>query len=134
MWTGLGLSVDDVLHDARPASAAPRSSTARGEPVQRREDAPEITMTNGVTWRGLAVSGSAPGVDAVHVTYEPGAASSIDDSHMRHEGMEFGYILRGELTLKLDFDTYVLRAGDSFSFDSMRPHLYLNESAAAAEG
>lgn len=132
--TGLGLSVDDVLHDAPPVSATPRSSTVRGEPVQRREDAPEITMTNGVTWRGLAVSGSAPGVDAVHVTYEPGAASSIDDSHMRHEGMEFGYIVRGELTLKLDFDTYVLRPGDSFSFDSMRPHLYRNESDAAAEG
>jgi transcriptional regulator with XRE-family HTH domain len=137
--TGLGLSVDDVLHDGPPRSAAPagRAAPGRGErtePVQRREDAPEITMTNGVTWRGLAVTGSAPGVDAVHVTYQPGAASSIDDSHMRHEGMEFGYILSGELTLKLDFDTYVLRVGDSFSFDSMRPHLYLNESAAPAEG
>src|SRR3546814_12769561 len=119
MWTGLGLSVDDVLHDARPAAAAPRSSTARGEPVQRREDAPEITMTNGVTWRGLAVSGSAPGVDAVNVTYEPGAASSIDESHMRHEGMEFGYILRGERHLNPHFATYVLPVGDPLILHSM---------------
>lgn len=130
--SGLGLSVDDVLHDA-PARASAQPRANRAAPVQRREEAPEIVMTNGVSWRGLAVSGS-PGVDAVHVTYQPGAASSIDDTHMRHEGVEYGYLIRGELTLKLDFDTYVLRPGDSFCFDSMRPHLYVNASDGVAEG
>ncbi|MGP3534366.1 cupin domain-containing protein [Microbacterium sp. RD1] len=130
--SGLGLSVDDVLHDA-PTRTAP-SVPEREGPVQRREDAPEIRMENGVSWRGLAVTATAPGVDAVHVTYQPGGASSLDDSHMRHEGVEYGYLIRGELTLKLDFDSYVLRAGDSFSFDSMRPHLYLNASDGVAEG
>lgn len=127
---GLGLTIDDVLHDS--AAATPR--TGRGDPVQRWEDAPEIRMENGVSWRGLAVQDTAGGVDALHVTYQPGAASSLDDSHMRHEGVEYGCIVRGELTLKLDFDTYTLRAGDSFSFDSMRPHLYTNESDEVAEG
>jgi transcriptional regulator with XRE-family HTH domain len=128
---GLGIAVDDVLHD-RPAPR-PRPRSGRGDPVQRWEDAPEIVMENGVTWRGLAVKDAAH-VDALHVTYQPGASSSIDDSHMRHEGVEYGFITRGELVLKLDFDTHVLRVGDSFSFDSMRPHLYRNDSDAIAEG
>jgi transcriptional regulator with XRE-family HTH domain len=126
----LGLSVDDVLGHHVPADAA--RHTPRPEPVQRAADAPEIVMENGVTWRGLAVM-DATG-DAVHVTYAPGAASSIDDTHMRHTGTEFGCILKGELTLRLDFETYVLGPGDSVSFDSMRPHLYQNHTDSVAEG
>src|SRR3546814_20387582 len=79
--TGLGLSVDDVLPDARPASAAPRSSTARGEPVQPREDAPELTMNNVVPWRGLAVAGSAPDVDGAPVTSETRGGSTGPGKH-----------------------------------------------------
>jgi len=70
----------------------------------------------------------------VLATYEPGAASSLDETHMRHVGIEHGYIVRGELTLKLDFDTFVLRAGDSLCFDAQRPHYYFNHSDAVAEG
>jgi len=126
----LGLSVDDVLGHHPTSDAARRNP--RPDPVQRAADAPEVVMENGVTWRGLAVMDST--VDAVHVTYAPGAASSIDDTHMRHTGTEYGCILKGELTLKLDFESYVLRPGDSFCFDSMRPHLYKNHTDSVAEG
>jgi transcriptional regulator with XRE-family HTH domain len=126
----LGLSVDDVLGYS-PVQDLPQVNHRR-HPVQSRAKAPEIVMENGVTWRGLAVAD--PLVDAVLVTYGPGAASSLDDSHMRHTGTEYGYLIRGELTLKLDFDSHLLRAGDSFCFDSMRPHLYRNHSEEDAEG
>ena len=126
----LGLSVDDVLgHDRAQDSARVNH---RRHPVQPSASAPEIVMENGVTWRGLAVAD--PSVDAVLVTYGPGAASSLDDSHMRHTGVEHGYLIRGELTLKLDFESYVLREGDSFCFDSTRPHLYQNHSDQEAQG
>jgi quercetin dioxygenase-like cupin family protein len=91
-------------------------------------------MENGVTWQGLAIMDTADNVAAVLATYEAGAASSIDGSHMRHDGVEYGYILEGELTLKIDFDTYLLRAGDSFCFDSRRPHFYLNATEQVAKG
>jgi uncharacterized cupin superfamily protein len=105
----------------------------RADPVQRLSDAPEIVMQNGVTWRSLAVGGDE-GLDAVLATYQPGAASSLDETHMRHVGIEHGYIVRGELTLKLDFDTFVLRAGDSLCFDAQRPHYYFNHTGEVAEG
>lgn len=128
----LGLSVDDVLGHHPPA-AVPPAVRGRSHPVQPLEDAPEIVMQNGVTWRSLAVTGDE-GVDAVRATYQPGAASSIDETHMRHVGVEHGYIVRGELTLKLEFDTFVLRAGDSLCFDAQRPHYYVNHTDEVAEG
>ncbi|MCR2799559.1 cupin domain-containing protein [Microbacterium sp. zg-Y818] len=128
----LGLSLDEVLGNRPPAEVAP-APRVRSRPVQELSDAPEIAMQNGVTWRSLAAGGDE-GLDAVLATYEPGAASSLDETHMRHIGVEHGYIVRGELTLKLDFDTFVLRAGDSLCFDAQRPHYYFNHGDTVAEG
>jgi len=128
----LGLSVDDVLGH-HPPVAVPVKPRMRPDPVQPFADAPEIVMQNGVTWRSLAVGGDE-GMDAVLATYQPGAASSIDETHMRHVGIEHGYIVRGELTLKLEFDTFVLRPGDSLCFDAQRPHYYFNHTDEVAEG
>lgn len=126
----LGLSVDDVL-GYQPIAARRRGPL---DPVQRGADAPELVMENGVTWRRLAVLDGADRVDALRVTYQPGASSSIDDAHMRHAGVEHGYLISGELTLKIDFETFVIRAGDSLCFDSQRPHLYVNHGSTVAEG
>lgn len=130
--TCLYLSVDDLL-DHRPGIEAPRRPRP-GDPVQRAAQTPVITMENGVTWHGLKVMSAGDHVDGVLATYGPHAASSVDDSHMRHAGVEYGYLISGELTLKLDFESYVLRAGDSFCFDSMRPHLYVNHTDTEAQG
>lgn len=128
----LGLSVDDVLGHHPPA-IAPARPRLRADPVQPSAEAPEIVMQNGVTWRSLAVGGDE-GMDAVLATYQPGAASSLDETHMRHVGIEHGYIVRGELTLKLEFDTFVLHPGDSLCFDAQRPHYYFNHTDDVAEG
>jgi transcriptional regulator with XRE-family HTH domain len=101
--------------------------------IQRGADNPVLDMANGVRWEKLAVD-SRTDVDALLVTYGPGAASSLDRLQMRHQGTEHAYLLTGELTLLLDFDRHTVRAGDSLCFDSTRPHLYLNESDVDARG
>jgi quercetin dioxygenase-like cupin family protein len=101
--------------------------------VQRGSDNPVLEMENGVRWERLAVGEGGP-VDPLLVTYDPGASSSIEGKMMRHSGIEYAYILEGELTLKLDFDTHVLGPGDSLQFDSVRPHLYLNNGTSVARG
>jgi transcriptional regulator with XRE-family HTH domain len=45
-----------------------------------------------------------------------------------HEGEEAGYVVAGTFELTVDGRTYVLGAGDSFGFASMRPHSYRNPS------
>lgn len=131
--TYLGISLDEIL-DNNPAAGSSSSRPSFTDPVQPRDAAPVVEMENGVTWQRLAIMDTAPDVVAVLATYQAGAASSIDGSHMRHEGVEYGYILEGELTLKIDFDTYPLRTGDSFCFDSRRPHFYINTTDRVAKG
>lgn len=138
--THLGISIDDLLGvsavAAEPGSepAAPRSAPAPLAPatVQKAADNAVLEMENGVRWERLA-AGTGP-ADALLVTYEPGATSSVEGKLMRHAGVEYAYLLEGELTLQLEFDTYVLHPGDSLHFDSVRPHLYLNHGDSIARG
>ncbi len=132
----LDISIDALL-DHHPTDEDAEGKFIRGagrSPVQRGQDSPTIVMENGVTWERMAVIGPGDAVDPLLTTYAPHGASSLDDSHMRHEGVEYGYIIRGELTLKLEFETYLLRAGDSVCFDSRRPHLYINHTDDVSQG
>ena len=127
----LGVSLDDLL-GVVPATGRAAPAGDRPGPVQRANDNPVLEMENGVRWERLAVGDGT--ADALLVTYEPGASSSVEGRLMRHSGVEYACILEGELTLQLDFDTYVLGPGDSLHFDSVRPHLYSNRGTAPARG
>jgi len=136
MANHLGVSLDVLVGNvptAGPSPVAPAPAAPDASTVRRAAEYPVIEMENGVRWEKLA---SVPGgpADALLVTYQPGASSSVEDRLMRHAGVEYAYLLEGELTLQLDFDTYVLGPGDSLSFDSMRPHLFVNHSDTIARG
>jgi transcriptional regulator with XRE-family HTH domain len=134
----LGVSLDELMGieqpGPKPAAASMFGHSGPALPdVQRGAENPRIEMENGVVWERLAAGTGGP-ADALLVTYAPGASSSIEGKLMRHAGVEYAYLLEGELTLHLDFETYVLGAGDSLQFDSVRPHLYSNRSTAVAKG
>ncbi len=135
----LGVSLDELLGIGTPGGGGAVASATAGQgapvfpPVQRAADNPVIEMENGVRWERLAV-GSGGSADALLVTYEPGASSSVEGKLMRHAGVEYAYLIEGQLTLHLEFDTYVLGPGDSLQFDSVRPHLYTNEGTTVAKG
>ncbi len=42
----------------------------------------------------------------------------------QHDGVEFIYVLKGKLSLKIGAEEEILDAGDSLYFDSQRPHGY----------
>ncbi|WP_142140238.1 helix-turn-helix domain-containing protein [Acidovorax sp. SLBN-42] len=137
----LGISLDDVLGVTPAPRATPHPSPGEPQPfvgpsriaIQRAENNPVLEMENGVRWERLAIGADGP-ADALLVTYERGASSSIEGKLMRHAGLEYAYIIEGELTMQLEFDTYVLRAGDSVHFDAVRPHLYSNNGTVPARG
>lgn len=142
----LGLSLDQVLRgepdiqepDAaptpRPAGGADKDPSAvTGGVVQRARENPTLDMENGVRWERLSGS-STTGPEILLVTYRAGASSSIDGRLMRHSGHEYAYLLEGRLTLQVGFDVFELEAGDSFNFDSTRPHMYINRSDSPARG
>ncbi|RMI33413.1 helix-turn-helix domain-containing protein [Nocardia stercoris] len=130
--THLDVSLDELLGLTPGRSAGERTAATPGV-VQRADDNPILDMAGGVRWERLAVDPHTD-TDALLVTYEPGAASLSDRTLMRHRGIEYAYLLAGELTLLLDFDRQTITAGDSLCFDSTRPHLYLNEGTEPARG
>lgn len=136
----LGVSLDELLGvggDAPQPSGSPSPVFGHSGPalpaVQRASENPVLEMDNGVRWERLAIGEGGP-ADALLVTYAPGASSSSEGRLMRHSGIEHAYLLQGELTLQLEFDTYVLHPGDSLQFDSVRPHLYSNRGTDVARG
>ncbi len=62
-------------------------------------------------------------------TLQPGASSG--DELYAHDGEEAGYVASGTLELTVDEQVYVLQTGDSFHFDSNRPHRYRNPGDVA---
>jgi len=118
-----------------PAATGPAAtgSDRRVGPVVGPDNREMLTLDSGVTWELL---GRIPHkhVDFLLITYQPGGTSSSSGLLMRHSGAEFGYVVSGELTLTLGFDTHRLRAGDAVSFDSSTPHAYRNETSEPAVG
>ena len=139
----LDISTDMLLGREEPAprtgesppAAPPAEPLMPGETLrfQPEADAPTLEMDNGVKWERLAML-KGTDMEALRVTYSPGGASSIEGHLMRHFGIEHVYLISGELTLKIDFETHLIKGGDSIVFDSRRPHLFVNESAAPAIG
>ena len=129
-----GVTVDEILFDAgrvsseRTASGCrvPRPSGSPGCRVQRAGDRPSIALNSGVVWERLMFWGDED-VEFLEATYEPGGASSPDDSLVRHNGHEFGFVLTGTLRVVVGFDEFILGPGDSITFPSSTPHRLSNE-------
>jgi transcriptional regulator with XRE-family HTH domain len=134
-----GVTVDEVLFTESPPSEDGTSPTAAGpsaasaEPgltVQRAVERPAIVLNSGVKWERLMLWADED-VEFIEATYEPGGASSPDDSFVRHSGHEFGYVLSGTLRVVVGFDEFVLEPGDSITFPSSTPHRLSNDGAEA---
>ena len=133
----LGISLDGLMKGQSSAGVA-SSATANYEDghhgiVQRRSENPSIEMENGVVWERLADGGRVD-ADPLMVTYEPGSSSSVEGKMMRHDALEYGVIIEGTLTLRIEADSYELMPGDSFSFDANQLHMYENNSSKPARG
>ena len=144
--TELGMSLDEIFNstarrkralrresDGKPGGAgSPGESDARtaaltGEQrhVQRADSRTSIDLESGVRWERLTARPDHE-VDFLNVVYDVGGSSSHGGQFIRHSGREYGLLLSGTLEVTVGFDTFVLGAGDSISFDSTVPHLLRN--------
>lgn len=129
-----GVTVDEVLFSEPPPATREAPSAAGpqrggGEPglaFQRAAERPAITLNSGVKWERLMFWADED-VEFLEATYLPGGASSPDDSFVRHNGHEFGYVLSGTLRVVVGFDEFVLEPGDSITFPSTTPHRLSND-------
>ena len=91
-----------------------------------------LQLNSGVLWEQMAAVENH-NIDFLLVRYEPGSSSTPDGHLMRHNGIEFGYLLKGELQIDLAFKTHDLQAGDSIAFESSTPHRLINKGTEVAE-
>jgi transcriptional regulator with XRE-family HTH domain len=101
--------------------------------VQRPKDRPIAGRVQSmVEWDGIEAEIIVPYVsgrllEGFVFIMEPGGHSG---GTLRHEGEECGYVLEGCLELVVDAETFILNPGDSFFFNSDRPHSYRNPGVA----
>ena len=142
MVSELELSVNEIVFDpqlgsgrSQPDATSPArdsSVTAAGEPipteppnspVQRSTNRVSISLESGVSWDRLSAQPDHD-VDFLYLRYPPGSESTPSDSLMRHNGTEYGYIVKGRLKVSIGFDNYELGPGDTISFDCTQPHRF----------
>ena len=97
--------------------------------VQRAGCRRTIELGSGVRWERLT-PGADDRVDFLEVIYEPSGHSTDARRPLRHDGQEYGLIIRGRLQANVGFETFELGPGDSIAFDSSLPHQYWNTTDA----
>jgi transcriptional regulator with XRE-family HTH domain len=88
------------------------------------------TSTEQMVVELLVPSAQSRLMDPVLVSLEPGTST---ETHLGHEGEEFGFLLQGRVTLWVDKEAYKMRKGDSFYFASDREHRLHNTGTATAK-
>ncbi|ERJ13754.1 helix-turn-helix domain-containing protein [Haloplasma contractile] len=69
-------------------------------------------------------------MEPIIVDLKPGGHTYMDSSH---KGEEFGYVLEGELELKLGRRTYKVKKGESFYYTSNKEHHIRNKTKEHAK-
>jgi transcriptional regulator with XRE-family HTH domain/mannose-6-phosphate isomerase-like protein (cupin superfamily) len=104
----------------------------RINPVVSGPQRRRLVLDSGVTWEQLSSTHEAA-VDFLFVRYDVGGSSVPDDKLTRHGGIEYGYVISGNLQITLGFETYEVAAGESISFDSSTPHRLTNRGDVPVE-
>ncbi len=136
----LGISMDSLFEDSPADSDEPTfpdddavvarsrdTSLEEAGIVLRHADRPTISLSSGPRWERLTAKPES-NAEFIDVIYAPAPGAEPPADFVRHDGREYGVIIRGELNVQVGFGTAVLGVGDSISFDSSIPHRFWNSS------
>lgn len=66
-------------------------------------------------------------MEPIRLVFEKGGKTMPDDPH---EGEEFGYVIKGRISLHLGNEEYIVSAGESFYIKTMREHYITSKDGA----
>lgn len=101
------------------------SGTTREQVVFKKTDYFEkvdVELKNEISW--IIPNAQKNMMEPILLTLEPGGSTYPDNPH---EGEEFGYVLRGSITIHIGSRTYKAKSGESFYFTSHKQH-YISAS------
>lgn len=116
--SALGAQMSDLLANDRGGA---------DDIVSRVADQRVYETTAGVT-RRILKRDRRRGVEIAMNVYKPGTASAPEP--LAHEGCEFGVVLEGTLDVTVGGRSYSLQPGDLISYDSNRPHRFVNNGTS----
>lgn len=103
---------------------------AKGFAVFRRRSHVVVDITDRRKLQVLLPKSVLP-LEPVHLKIMPG---DTHNSFSTHKGIEFGYVIAGEVEFAIrDKAATVCRAGDSFIYDAMEPHAFVNHGKVDVE-
>jgi len=120
-------SRDSIVAFRSPATADTRKSHY-GSTVQHKESRLVINLDHGVHWE-LLTPNPEHNNEFMEVTYPAGSSSAAKKEFIRHNGREYALILDGALHARVGADEFVLKPGDSLTFDSTTPHRFWNQGS-----
>lgn len=112
----LDVSMSDLFHAAERTSDLSRD-------IVRAVSQEVIETASGVT-RRLLITDPENGFEMAENRYETGTASAPSAIH--HSGVEFGFLLEGELEVTIGDRVHLLSAGDAVHITSSMPHRFRN--------
>jgi transcriptional regulator with XRE-family HTH domain len=84
----------------------------------------KIASTGGVAVELLSTDPSNEKIQPYRLVCQPGASGVRIPTY---PGEEFCFVLKGQLTVTLGEETFVLRAGDSIHYQRLQPHSWKND-------
>ena len=87
----------------------------------------KIRETESVTW--LVPNSQKNEMEPVLFTLEANQSTDID---MPHEGQEFGYVLKGKVTVVYGNNKYLCKEGETFYFTTDKNHYLINSGSKQA--
>jgi len=92
--------------------------------VVRLDQGKRLSSTADVIAEFLSADPSDKEIQPYRLVCQPGASR---DQPATHPGEEFGFVLKGQLTVTVGEETFVLKAGDSIHYETLQPHSWRNE-------
>lgn len=105
------------------------SDEAQPTPVFRPADRVSIDGTGAANYELLVPGSTNHEMDPVLVSLDPGEGLAKSDPH---PGEQFGFVMKGTVTLQLGKKNYKARKNDCFSFRSEQEHQLRNENGTTA--
>jgi len=114
----------DILHCLGCTPADFFSTEKKAPVVYHKDDYFEKNdEENGNSIRWLVTDAQKNMMEPVRMTLNPGGRTALDKAH---NGEEFGYVIKGQLTLYLDEVPHTVKEGESFYYSCSKKHQIIN--------
>jgi transcriptional regulator with XRE-family HTH domain len=106
-----------------------KDTESEGAYIVRAQERRKLRFESGITDELLSPN-LAGALELLVSRFPPGSASGTQP--YTHRGEEAGLVIEGMLELWIETEKFLLQTGDSFSFQSTKPHRYRNPSKREA--